>query len=339
MQKIKKGKIAIAAVLIFSLLAVYGSVPSVKAVSLDLAKDILSDSSPSATGVTHTIVFDLGTSLAEGQYVDFTFEAGIDLTAANTVCPDNTTDSAPSAQVVRCTVDAGQTLSNTSIATTTVTDAENPSDTRDFTVTISSHQVGGAEIESSQVKIYIIEEVTVSAYVPATLTFSIATATAETMLNGEALTSTSSPTAINFGTLNGSAKIMGQVLSVSTNADDGFTVTVQQDGNLRNAAAADIDSYSTTSPSVWAAPTPNIDNENTWGHMGVTSNDTDAFDSGDFQGLDGTSPLTVFSHDGPANSTGDGAGTALVGYKVQVSAMQEAGDYQNTLTYVCTPTF
>lgn len=338
MRKIKKSKIAIVATLIFSMLAIYGSVPTAKAVSMDLAKDTISDSSPSSSGVTHTIVFDLGTALTAGQYVNYTFEAGINLTAATTTCPLNTTGSVISAQVIRCTVDT--TLASTTATSTIVVDAINPASTGDYSVTISSHQVGGTEIESSEVKIYIIDEVTVTAHVPATLTFTVATGTKDLVINSETLDGTSSPTSIPFGTLNTNTDlIMGQVLSVSTNADDGFNVTVQQDGNLRNAAAADIDSFSTTSASAWAEPTPDIDDENTWGYMGVTSNDSGVFTSDTYRGLDGTNPLSVFSHDGPTNSTGTATGTAVVAYKIEVSAMQEAGDYQNTLTYICTPTY
>lgn len=337
MQKIKKCKIAIVATLIFSMLAIYGSVPTAKAVSLEMAKDTISDSDPSATGVTHTITLDMGTALSENQYVSLVFEAGIVLPVVGSIaCPASTTASV-NGQEVKCTVNAGQTLASTSVQTITITDAANPATSKDYSVTISTHEAGDAEIESSEVKIYIIEDVTVTAYVPATLTFSIATGTPDTTFK-EPLTGTSSPTSIPFGTLDTSAKLMGQVITVSTNAADGFSVTVQQDGNLRNAGGADINSYSTTEPTAWAAPSADIGNDTTWGHMALTSDDADIFNPNDrYRGLDGTSPLTVFSHSGPVD--GGTAGTAVIGYKLQISAMQEAGDYQNRLTYVCTPIF
>ena len=53
-----------------------------------------------------------------------------------------------------------------------------------------------------------------------------------------------------------------------------------------------------------------------------------------------TSPRVVMSHTGPANGTVTGEGITNVGYKVQISGLQEAGDdYTATLTYVATPTF
>ena len=73
--------------------------------------------------------------------------------------------------------------------------------------------------------------------------------------------------------------------------------------------------------------------------MGVTSDDSGVFTSNTYRGFDGVNALSIFSHNGPTNSTGTGTGTAIVGFKIQVSAMQEAGDYQNKLTYICTPTY
>ena len=46
------------------------------------------------------------------------------------------------------------------------------------------------------------------------------------------------------------------------------------------------------------------------------------------------------SHTGPTNGTITGEGTTKVGFKVQISGLQEAGDdYTARLTYVATPTF
>ncbi|MCK5510368.1 hypothetical protein KAI65_02395 [Candidatus Parcubacteria bacterium] len=340
MQKIKRFKIAIVVVLILSMMAIYGSVPNVEADSLDLAKDTISDSSPSQDEVTHTIVYDLGIALTAGQYVRFTFDdtdGGIDLTSATTTCPANTTASA-TAQLIDCVVDT--TLASTTAATTTVTDTVNPSVTGAYSVTISTHGVDDVEIESSEVKIYIIDEITVTAHVEATLSFSIGTTTPDDTIGAENFSSTSSPTTLAFGTLDSETEhLMGHLLSVSTNADDGYTVTVQQDGNLRSAAGADIDSFSTSTSAAWSLGSQDINDENTWGYLGLTSDDTDAITADEYQGLDGVNAFTVMTHGGPVNGAGVGIGTTTVGYKIEVSALQEAGDYQNALTYICTPTY
>ena len=53
-----------------------------------------------------------------------------------------------------------------------------------------------------------------------------------------------------------------------------------------------------------------------------------------------TSPVEVFKNNGPADGTTQNIGTAKVGYKVEISPLQEAGsDYTATLTYVATPVF
>ncbi|MEA1963211.1 MAG: hypothetical protein U9M94_03135 [Patescibacteria group bacterium] len=339
MQKIKRFKVAIAAILILSMAMIYGSVPNVEADSLDLAKDTISDSSPSQTDVAHTIVYDLGIALTAGEYVRFTFESGIDLASATTTCPANTTASA-TAQLIDCVVDT--TLASTTAATTTITDAVNPATIGDYSVTISTHGTDDVEIESSEVKIYIIDEITVTAHVEATLSFSIGTTTPDDNVSGESFTSTSSPDALAFGDLHANQEyLMGHFLSVSTNADDGYTVTVQQDGNLESAAGAIIDGYSTSSAALWPASlTPDVSDETTWGYFGLTSDDSDASaTSSKYQGFDGTNAFTIMAHDGPVNGEGAGIGTTTVGYKIEVSALQEAGDYQNALTYICTPTY
>ena len=45
-------------------------------------------------------------------------------------------------------------------------------------------------------------------------------------------------------------------------------------------------------------------------------------------------------HDGPADGVTEDIGRVTVGYQIQITALQEAGDdYNTTLTYIATPTF
>ncbi len=341
MLKTKQRRFAIVAILLFSLIAMYGGMPVVNAASLDSAKVTLSDSDLSAVG-TSTVVFDLGTELTAAQYVQVTFETGFVLTSATTTCPANTTASA-SGQTVTCTVDAGQTLASTTSQTITVSNVTNPGTAGDYSITISSHQSGGTEIESSETKVYIIDDVTVTAHVAASLTFAVAGTATTTTINGDATTGSTTATEIAFETLTvDTEQRMGQVLSVSTNANAGFTVTVQQDSNMVSAAGADIDSFATSSPAAWTSPAGTLGDESTYGYMGVASDDSDlatSFSAGYYQGLDGTNPLEVMSHNGPADGSTADSGRVSVMYNIEITDLQEAGDYQNTLTYICTPTF
>jgi hypothetical protein len=89
-----------------------------------------------------------------------------------------------------------------------------------------------------------------------------------------------------------------------------------------------------------------MDQEMTYGHLGLTTSDDtmsggdpDLFAGSKFTGFDGVTPVAVLYHNGPSDGGTDGKGYADVAYEVQISAMQEAGDYSNTLTYICTPQF
>jgi hypothetical protein len=49
--------------------------------------------------------------------------------------------------------------------------------------------------------------------------------------------------------------------------------------------------------------------------------------------------MVVMHHDGPADGSTDNKGAANVAYTAEITALQEAGDYESTLTYIATPTF
>ncbi len=123
---------------------------------------------------------------------------------------------------------------------------------------------------------------------------------------------------------------------------------------MESTTGADIDSYRNgndeSTPVAWEAPSPVLGNDDTYGHWGITSDDaaltsglTDPFNAGaggDRFASASTTPVEVFRHTGPTNGTLTGVGTTRVGYKVEISGLQEAADdYTATLTYVATPVF
>ncbi len=213
--------------------------------------------------------------------------------------------------------------------------------------------VGGTQTDSGQTMTAILSQVTVTASVDTTLTFTVAGVASGQQLNGWDTSTTTTATAIAFGVLASGTPVFGaQDLTVATNAQNGFTVTVHEDQNLLSANGADIDLFAdgaaNATPIGWATPTASLGVENTYGHMGLTSNDTDLnaneFFSGSvikFAGNFGpTTTRTVFSHTGPADGVTQNIGRARVGYRILVSSLQEAAtDYTNHLIYVCTPTF
>lgn len=333
--------------LLFTMVTMYGSAPVVRAASLESAKDTITDSDISAVA-NHTIEFDMATRLEESDYVRITFDALFDLSTATGTCPVGSTLST-STNYIQCTVNAGQTMASSSAQTITGIGIVNPNAAGSYDVTITSYDdAGPAEIESATVKVYILDDVTVSATVSASLTFTVGELgpdSGTTIVNGIPITASSSSTTLPFGTLDSSASTtLGHSLSVSTNATDGYIVTVLMDQELTSAAGATIDSFKDGSipgtPESWTTPSALLDQVNTYGHMGVTTDDLDAtFGGGKFAGISTTTPLEIMSHNGPADGSTEDKGAANVAYSIEISDLQEAGDYTAALTYVCTPAY
>ena len=258
-----------------------------------------------------------------------------------TVAIDNT---APDENVT-FTVCAGHTVpAGTTTVTFENTHITNPATQGSYPIT-----VGGTQPNSGEMRVAIVEPLTLSATVDTSLTFTIQGVATSSTVNGDITTGSTSPSVIEFGLLiPGVAKVMAQDLRVSTNAAHGFVVTLRQDQNLTSSSGADIDLFSNgnanVTPIVWSAPAAVITNENTFGHYGVTSEDSDLnggeFVGGKYAGNFSTSSRVIFSHNGPADGVTPNIGLTRVGYKIQISALQEAAtDYSNRFTYVCTPVF
>ncbi len=213
----------------------------------------------------------------------------------------------------------------------------------------------GASVDTGATRVVILDVVTVSASVETVFDFTVLGVDADLTVNGDTVTSTSTTTEIPFGILSdGNAKTAAQDLQVSTNASNGFVVTVITDQQLTSATGADIDGFVegsyTTTPTLWDGPVVVLGDEDTYGHWGITTNDatispslTDLYDvlgSGRLYVSASTTPVEVFRHNGPVDGTTQGIGTTRVGYTIEITALQEAGDdYTATLTYVATPVF
>ncbi len=215
--------------------------------------------------------------------------------------------------------------------------------------TANSYQIdlAGTVQDSGHTRVAIIDNVDVTATVNTSFTFTVTGLATSTTVNGTSTTRTSTATAIPFGTLtNGVITTLAQRLNVTTNAAQGFMVTVFQDHNLLSSTGADIDGFIdgayTNTPAAWVTPTNNIANENTWGHWGLTSTDdlnTNEFSSNKWVAAS-TTPRQIFGHTGPSDGTTNNIGSSTVAYQAQITSLQEAGDdYRATLTYIATPTF
>ena len=352
-----------------------------KAASFTLVSDTLTDSD---LGVTsgHTMRFtvqtalnDLGGSdtiffhlapdgaaftITDLDVADLTGESNIDVVAA---CGGGSSEFtlATTSSTFTLSICTGDTVAtSTAVAFTLASSTSvitNPAVNDDYRIHIESRNQGSASsiLDQADTRVMILDDVVVTASVNTTFNFTVAGLASGTSVNGDTTSTTTSATAIGFGTLVPDTEVIaGQRLNVTTNAANGFTVTVKQDQNLTSATGADIDPFlngnGQATPIAWAAPANTLGSENTYGHFGLTSEDstlspsnpngTDAFGTQLYAGNFSTSTLEVFYHNGPADGTTADIGETDVAYQIEIRSLQEAGtDYTATLTYVATPVF
>jgi hypothetical protein len=351
------------AVILWSI-GVYGTA---QAANLTTINDTLSDSDVSVVS-NHTIDFTVpagSVGVLAGGTITVTFPAGFNMGSVafgdidfSINAANQTLAAAPAGATWGAAV-AGQVLTLTS-GTGVVAALD------DVEIKIGTNATGGVNqitnpiagsyelvitagtADTGRTRVAIIDNVLVTAIVNTSFDFTITGLATSTAVNGTSTTGSTSPTAIPFGVLTaGQIKSLAQRLNVTTNARNGFVVTVESDGDLESSTGAIIDNFDDGSDvavpgTVWNAPSNNINNETTWGHWGLTSNDSDLaapFGANEFIAAS-TTPRQVFTHDGPSDGTTADIGEARVLYQVQITALQEAADdYNTTLTYIATPTF
>lgn len=345
------------------------------AAMLTSVSDTLSDSDVNVAS-NHTIAFTVTNGILADQTVAVTFPAGFDLSTVlfsdvdfGSTTVEFTVLATPSGASWGAEVD-GQTLTLTNgsaavasgtpmvlkIGTNASTGGAGVN--RIVNPGAGSYEIhiGGTMPSSGYTRVMILDDVVVTAAVSTTFTFTVSSvAIGETVNNSATTTSTTtSATSIPFGVLQENvSKTAAQDLTVATNAKNGFVVTLIQDQNLTSSSGADIDTFKngsdTATPEAWTTPTNVLGSENTYGHLGITSEDD--LNADEFGGatpgsdlwagnLSPTVPRQVFSHNGPADGSTANIGRTRIGFQVEIESLQEAGnDYTNTLTYVATPTF
>lgn len=336
-----------------------GAYATAQAANLIDVSNTLTDSGPSALS-GHFFSFEIptGSTVAAGDDYVITFDAAF-TGVSSVVSGDLTVRLNAGAPIAIASFAAGATtLTFDNVAATAgdVVTVEldpgvvtNPGVVQSYEFDIS---IANATTDTGATEVAIVDYVTVSAEVETSFIFTVSGTSTGVAVNGTTTTGTSTSTTIPFGILDSnSIYTMAQELRVTTNAANGFTVTVEQNGNLQSSTGADIDGFSNgtyvNSPTAWSSPTNSLLDENTWGHWGLTSNDetlnADEFDaggSGDLWVAASTTPRAIFTHDDPADGVTQNYGFALVGYQVEVTPLQEAGDdYTATLMYIATPSF
>ena len=365
--------LVVAALVLWSF-GIAGFPQNAEAANVTSFSDLLTDSNPGSVS-NHTISFAMPNGMLIGETFVITFPAGFTLGAVSTGDLDLVIAGAGEQTLATTTAAAGtwgvvmgaQTISFetptdggvASSATATIEIGTNATagetgQNQISNPTAGSHEitVTGTMVDSGRTRVAIIDNVLVTAEVTTTFDFVINGRASTTIVNGSP-TSTATDTtatALPFGVLSSDvSKTLGQHLQVTSNAINGFVVTIEQDNNLQSSTGADIDGFIdgayTDTPTGWVDPTEGIANENTWGHWGLTTEDTDLEGAGTDFAADqwvaaSTTPRAIFAHDGPSDGATSGVGSTTVGFQAQISPLQEAGDdYSTILTYIATPTF
>ncbi len=160
-----------------------------------------------------------------------------------------------------------------------------------------------------------------------------------TTIAGLSTTVTSTATSIGYGSLtigDASPNIAAQTITVTTNATGGYTATVQQDGNLRTTVGDQISVVSGTniSPAIFGTGV-------TTGRFGYHTTDstlctgtTSRFSSNDTYAALDTTPYEIACSNGAVTNE-----QTQVVYKLVIGTLQQAGNYQNAITYITTATY
>jgi len=345
-----------------------------EAASITNASDTLSSSAPSLAS-NHTISFITPNGLVSGQTIELTFAAGftlglldeddVDILVNGTSSSTQplTNGSATWGVSTTTTTITFQAPNDMGVASSTpiiirigtnavnfgtgATQIINPSST----TTSHAIDIGGTMTDTGQVRVAIVDQVTVSASVDTSLTFTVSGVNASSTVNSSPTTTSATTTSntLPFGTLAANqSKVLAHDLAVTTNASQGYTVTVEQTGALQSTTGATIDGFidgaNTVTPTAWQGPSALIADPNTYGHWGITSDDGTTTRSLEFDEdlwvSGSTTPIVIMGHTGPADGTSQGSGLARIGFQAQISPLQEAGDdYTTTLRYIATPTF
>ena len=344
-------------VLLVSLALIVVAVPFLTTDATDsFARVTLSDSAPEATAVTYTVDFQFQ---QDSSVVTLTFDSEF-RTRDGVIAATGETDCSVEDDVITCDPEAdytGQeehTLTFTAMTNPEKDEAEaGVADT--YTIILeNNHDERGSAMFA------ILEPVTVTARVSALLNFTVEGVADTETVHSRALDITTAADAIDFGTLDADTPLAGaHDLTITTNASEGYSVTVFQDQRLTSPGGNTISNFvdDTSQPTsdaiAWTSPDGALLDSATWGHFGFTSQDVQVaasciadpdgaegyFFGEGWAGFDGDTPEEIMCHVGPSDGTTEHVSTTRVGYQIEISPLQPAGDYSNTLTYIATPTF
>lgn len=394
-RKIRKhSKILLVLGLTLCLVGLYSTVKVARGAEVTNFKDTLSTSVPGAEA-NHTLSFVLGSAIAEGNTLTITFGGGFNNATNGTVDYtdiDLMEDAAEATLGADCTgTDMySAVITGDIVLTFTACAGDGGAMDASDTVTVEigtnalNEETGNAQFENGSagtediditgtntgsVKVIFIAGVTVSATVADTLSATVGlvnSSTCDTALASSGTFVTTTATAVPFGSITANQFNDGcQSLTISTNASDGYTATVQETDQLTHT--------DTTTQIVGANDDGNCDDatacsdttENEWSGTTVTSAGfgycmTDACSacSGNGAATADAGWGTAGCEDTPAkyktiadagnseaaqiimqSATAVSGDISYAGFRLLVDAAQKGGVYSNTVVYIVTPQY
>ena len=313
----------------------------------------LSDSRPSTTSVTYTHTFS-NVTLSATKCIKVQFNTAADMsgtvptgltttggafsaTSNYIPTPASWTGVFTTNGTVTITFATGETPAGASGRTVVLTGITNGStaDTAYYAKlsTFNNIDCATSPLDNGTVALIFTSGQSVSATVDPSLSFTIALVGSGQTVNGATTTAASTTTTIPFGALStGSNKILAHDLTVGTNANSGYTVTLKYTGVLTNGSY-NITNWSGTN----AAPTTfSAAGTESFGYTTedavLGTGTTNRFTTGKWAAFT-TSPLEVAYNDSAVSQT------IRTGYQVGISSTTSAGSYTTTVVYTATPTY
>ncbi|HEY2004214.1 MAG TPA: hypothetical protein VGH44_03800 [Candidatus Saccharimonadia bacterium] len=244
-------------------------------------------------------------------------------------------------------------ITNSSIANTTYFMHFNTYNNTDCT---------SSPVDTTTVEFILTNGSLMSLTIDNTLSFSVAGHAASTCMTGVTATvdNSSSPNTIPFGTVTSNA-IACQVLTAATNATNGYTIYVRDNGQLQNTLGQKIpdvgsttgsytNGYSNATPG--ATFTNNTSSLATYpgfnqGAYGYTTDDSSLGTGTANRFTNGGQHWASYGHstDGTGNAeiayepVGVSSTTYNIAHQVGITNLTQPGNYQTTVIYTCTPVY
>jgi hypothetical protein len=188
----------------------------------------------------------------------------------------------------------------------------------------------------------VVANVTVSARVDPTFTFTVGADAASSLHNGITTSVATTYNTIPFSNLTaGTPKYAAHKLNVTTNTENGYNIYVRMATQMNGVYTNNnVDPFAKTgvswgNPLTWQEPTGTTPNDNT-GWIGANTTDADITDFTTLEfGPVGPSDQKVMT-----GSRSDNGTTAVyVTYAIEANVFQPADTYTGTLMYTATPTY